>query len=260
MIRPKMIRINQNLFLAAAVCAFIGLFALPVFADDAARSFLDGVASYNEGDYETAVQKLLKVAESGVKNGKLFYNLGNAYFKAGDIGRAMLWYERALKLIPNDPDLRFNYNYALTRLKDERVEKESPVFRILFFWKYLMSPREIQWTGIVLSCLFWGILVLRLILKKRRIMGIEGWAALSLSLVFILTTVYTAYEDAFRREAVILSEEVPVRSGLSDDSTELFVLHAGTKVLVRKKNKEYYRIRFSEDKIGWVKARDAEII
>ncbi len=248
---------------AFLITLFACLFAIGLsaaFADESTRDFLNGVELYNEGDYDAAVQNLLKVAESGIQNGKLFYNLGNAYFKAGDIGRAMLWYERALKLIPNDPDLRFNHDYVMTRLKDERVEKESPVFRILFFWKHVLSPLQIQWAGIILNCLFWGILAVRLVLKKRRILGVEGVLALVLSLVFILTSVYTCYENKFQQKAIIVSDEVSIRSGLSDDSTELFVLHAGTRVLVRKTSKDYYRIRFSEDKIGWVKAEDAEII
>ena len=66
------------------------------------RLFLDGIKDYRNGRYEDAIQKFSSVADGGVSNGKLFYNLGNAYLKNGDLGLALLWYERADKLIPND--------------------------------------------------------------------------------------------------------------------------------------------------------------
>jgi tetratricopeptide (TPR) repeat protein len=104
---------------------------------------------------------------AGTDNGKLFYNLGNAYLKNDDLGRALLWYERALKRIPDDPDLRFNYDYALTLTKDERGEKESPLLRILFFWKYQLSHSTVRWIAIFFNAALWTALSVLVIRKKR---------------------------------------------------------------------------------------------
>jgi SH3-like domain-containing protein len=83
---------------------------------------------------------------------------------------------------------------------------------------------------------------------------------LTLGLVFTLTAVYNDYETDFTKEAVILPSRVSIRSGLTDDATELFVLHAGTKVKIDKEKDAYIRIFFSEGKIGWIKKSDAGVI
>ena len=68
-----------------------------------ARTFMDGAEAYRSGDWPAAIDAFESLAASGVDNGKLFYDLGNAYLKNDDLGRALLWYERALKRIPDDP-------------------------------------------------------------------------------------------------------------------------------------------------------------
>ena len=123
-------------------------------SDPLPRTFLDGIRYYQEGDYERAVSEFLKIADAGVQNGQLYYNLGNAYLRSNRIGHAVLWYERALEMIPEDPDLRFNHTYALSLTKDERPERGASLVRILFFWKYLLRPSLIRWIAIGLNLLF----------------------------------------------------------------------------------------------------------
>ncbi|NJL58891.1 MAG: hypothetical protein HC887_03790, partial [Desulfobacteraceae bacterium] len=86
-------------------------------------------------------------------------NLGNAYLRNNDPGHALLWYERAMRLIPDDPDLKFNYGYAMSLTKDEKEDKDFPLFRILFFWKYLLSQSLTQQIALVLNFLFWLTLI-----------------------------------------------------------------------------------------------------
>ena len=76
------------------------------------QTFLSAVADYRAGAYERAARGFASIADSGVVNAALFYNLANSYLKSGDLGRAILWYERALELSPRDPDLKFNHAAA----------------------------------------------------------------------------------------------------------------------------------------------------
>ena len=228
-------------------------------ASETARIFLDGIKDYKENRFAEAAAAFSRVADEGIKNGKLFYNLGNAYLKNGDIGNAVLWYDRALKLLPHDPDLKFNYEYAQSLTKDEKADKELPLFRILFFWKYLLSPTRIQWAAIIFNLIFWSLTAARMIRRKNHFQTI-GHVILALGLIFTLTAVYNDYEANFIKEAVILPAKVSIRSGLTDDATELFVLHAGAKVKIDKEKDDYIRIAFSEGKIGWIKKSDAGVI
>jgi len=199
-----------------------------------------------------------KIADSGVQNSRLFYNLGNAYLKKGDTGYAVLWYERALKLTPGDPDLKFNYAYALSQTKDEKEDKDLSIFRILFFWN-LLGAKAVQWAAIVLNLIFWLIITTRMILKKK-LLRMPLRLLLLVTAVFTLTAVYNYYEAAYLREGIILSPEVSVRSGLTEGSTQLFVLHAGTKVRIEKESSGFFRIYFSEGKIGWIRSSDIGLI
>jgi len=241
-------------------CMIIFLFLTTgVYASEMVKTFLDGVESYKKDNYEEAISAFLKITESGIKNSALFYNLGNAYLRNNDLGHALLWYERALKLTPNDPDLKFNYEYALSLLKDEKEDKTSPLLKILFFWKDLFSEMTIRWIAISLNIIFWLILTIQVI-RKRIFFRTVNSLIFILTIIFTLTAFHNYYESQYIREAIILPDQTPVRSGLSEDSTELFLLHAGTKVKIEKENNGFVRIFFSEGKIGWIKKSEIGMI
>ena len=223
------------------------------------RIFLDGVNAYEAGEYEDAVGAFDQVAAAGIDNAKLFYNLGNAHLKAGSLGRAVLWYERALRLAPGNPDLRFNHAYALSLVKDEREGKGAEVYQVLFFWRYRLGQRTVQWIAVGLNAGLFLLLSIRLLRGKRPLKGL-GHLGLALTLLFAATALYNHYELRHVRYGVILPEAVSVRSGLSESATALFTLHAGTRVRVEREREGFFRIYFEEGKIGWVRADGVGII
>lgn len=245
--------------------SLLGLLALmlvghtPAYATETAQDYLEAVKLYNEGHYDKAANLFETISGMGVVNGKLYYNAGNAWFKAGSVGRAMLWYERAMKLIPHDPDLMYNHDYVAGLLKDKVEDKGSPVLAVLFFWKEMLTARMIQWLALIFFLVFWILLVIRMF-RSGRSMKVTHWIVLSLAVVFTSTAFYDFYDAHYNKQAIVLSDTVSVRSGLTDDSTELFVLHSGTRVAVDDERRGYMKIRFSGDKIGWVKMKDIEII
>lgn len=223
------------------------------------RIFMDGVAAYHNGDWPAAIAAFKQLADKGVDNGKLCYNLGNAYLKNNDLGHALLWYERALMRMPDDPDLRFNYHYALTLTTDERSDGSSPLLQILFFWKYQLSPLTIRWLAIGFNAALWIALALLAMRKKRLLRPLVMLFAAS-TVIFTATAVFNYVETAHVHHAVILPDQVAVRSGFTDSATQLFVLHAGTRVRVVRQADSHLLIRYTEDKIGWIRKSEAGII
>jgi len=225
---------------------------------DKAGVFVDAVRAYKAGDYTAAAAQFESIAKTHVNNPDLFYNTGNAYLKSRDIGRAILWYERARKLAPSDPDLKFNLAYAQSLLKD----KKEPKFffsNILYFWQGLVSLQWLQYASITLSfCFFiWATV------QKARNRHVFSGIGIFIFLLFAGTTLAAGLE--YNRinsdvKAVILAEQAGVRSGTMDNATLLFDLHAGTRVRVLKKKDNYMKIRFAKDKVGWVACSKAEII
>ena len=221
-------------------------------------AFIDAVRQYKAGRFSEAAKAFETLAAESVRNPHLYYNTGNAYLKAGDLGRAVLWYERAKALIPNDPDLAFNLDYAMGLVKD-KTESSPDISEVLFFWDRLFPARTLQVTAVLFSFVFFAWASVRVI-KNRKIFSGTG---IVLCVIFALVTMMTAvlyYQKAFSPSAVIIQEEVAVRAGTTDTATLLFSLHAGTKVRVEDRREGYLKIRFSKDRIGWVKTADAAVI
>ncbi|KJU84184.1 hypothetical protein MBAV_003620, partial [Candidatus Magnetobacterium bavaricum] len=94
--------------------------------------FQKASAYYAQGKYDSAIARYEGLLAAGVESGNLYYNLGNCYFKAGDIGRSILSYERAGRLIPHDPDLKANYEFVLSQAPNrEKIQQADPVKRSL---------------------------------------------------------------------------------------------------------------------------------
>ena len=221
-------------------------------ASETARKFINGVTAYQEGDFQAAIDAFSALYASGIENAELFYNLGNAYLKNDDLGHAILWYERALKREPADPDVKFNLDYALSLTKDQKAETALPLSHIFFFWKYQLSAAAVQCAAIILNLVFWSLLGVSLFWRNKKLQRI-AYLTLVFALLFTSTAWFNYYESAYRPPAVILPPEAAIRSGLSDDATELFVLHAGTKVRIEKERNAHVRIYFADGKIGWIK-------
>lgn len=226
-------------------------------ASDAAV-FLEGIKNYKQGDFKQAAINFEAVANNNIKNPYLFYNIANAFLKADDIGHAVLWYERAKQFIPNDPDLRFNLAHANTRVTD-KPEEAIHLMDILFFWDRVVAPKTLQVTALFCSVVFFAWASIRVV-KKQIVFSGTGIVLFSVLILITAITLMTYYKKTADMAAVIVQEEVAVRSGMTDTSTKLFDLHAGTRVSVEEIKNGYLKILFSKNKIGWVKAGQAIII
>jgi len=247
-----------KLFCIALACMGLFSFVPQKAMADTTSVFVEGVKAYKAGDFTAAAEKFEGLAKRNIKNPYLFYNIANAYLKANDIGRAILWYERAKVLAPNDPDLIFNLDHANTLVKDKK-ETAVNLMDVLFFWDNMIPPKTIQIAAVFLSSLFFIWAGVRVIKKQKVLSGIGIF--LCACFVFVTTIAgINYYQQAVRSSAVIIEKEVSVHSGMTETSTKLFTLHAGTKVRVEEVRSGYVKIVFSKGKIGWVKADQAAII
>ena len=225
---------------------------------DKAVVFVDAVRAYKAGNYSEAAGMFEAIAATGVKNPDLFYNLGNAYLKNKDIGRAILWYERAKRLAPGDPDLKFNMTYAASLLKD-KMETGFTLSDLLYFWQGLVSLQWLQYASITLS---FGFFIWAGFQKVRARPVFSGFGMLLL-ILFACTTIASGLE-AHRLnsdvKAVVVADKASVRSGTMENATQLFDLHAGTTIHVLEKKKGYIKIRFAKGKVGWVSSSQTKII
>jgi hypothetical protein len=215
--------------------------------------FLKANESYQKGEYETARDLYSRLLQEGIRNGSLYYNLGNTYFRLGQTGRAIENYLSAKEWIPRSEDLAANLRYARQERKD-RVDASSAgnVLQEIFFWYDRMSVPEMMWAFLFSNMIFWSAAALRLFFRKPFLRGI-----FYISLLFGLTmgiTAATRYvQTRLHRPAVIVAPEVSVRSGMDPESTTLFVLHDGTEGWVDQDRGGWVLFRLPSGKKGWLK-------
>ncbi|MCP4670789.1 MAG: hypothetical protein GY857_05735 [Desulfobacula sp.] len=247
-----------KIFSIVFVCLGVFTFAPHKAMADSTAVFIDAIKDYKTGNFQQAALKFESIAKNNVQNPYLYYNIGNSYLKARKTGHAILWYERAKILAPNDPDLNFNLAYAHGLVKDKK-EDSVKIMEILFFWDNLIPVKIIQIMAVGFSLLFFMWASIQAI-RQQRIFS--GFGIILFSLFTITTAIVFVnyYKQTARLNAVIVGKEAVIRSGMADTSTKLFTLHAGTKIRVVEQRDGYLKIRFSNDKIGWVKTGHAIII
>jgi len=219
---------------------------------------------YQQGKVVEAKDLYETILRNGYVSGDLYYNLGNAYYKAGNIPRAMLSFERAVRLIPDDDDLRHNLQLAGMMITD-RIEPVPKLF-IWEYWdslKHLFSVSSATWLLygvylVVIAGFTTMVLARRYVLRKAAlIVGAAG------TIVFLacLTLFIAKISDVNRAdEAILQSGIVTVKNSPDAKSSDAFVLHGGVKVQIIDKVGDWVKIRLADGKVGWMEETAAEVI
>lgn len=247
-------------------------------AADLRERFAAANELYEGGEYEDAVAAYRDLEESGLVSEDLYYNLGNAFYKVGNLGWAVLYYERALRIAPRDPDIRRNLELTNALLRDRQfVGKEGFVTKVLtavprrmnlsetmllssvlyvFLAVFLIAYifRHSTWVGAVYSRLS--------ILSPGRLFGLDLRQDLIAAIVTLLLLFGVTAASAYRKYVfeerrpfgVVVVEEVGVFSEPSDDSTLQFKAHEGTRMELVDTRPGWLQIELPGELEGWVPA------
>lgn len=242
----------------AALLMCLGAFA----ADD--TLWHQAAADYAAGNWQDALEKYKQIESSGLTSDRLCYNIGNAYYKNGELGEAILYYEKALRLNPSNADARFNLAIARESVID-RIEV-VPEF-ILVKWvrdvKYLLSSNAWAWVALVLMTL------VSLCMLGFRYFRSIGWRRFSFILACVLfVLMISAYLFSLGERGDVLSEDegivmLPVssvKSSPGEDGKSLFILHEGTKVEILDRLGSWLKVEISDGRQGWMPSGDIEVI
>ncbi len=245
------------------------LLLLPVGAR-AAQSYPDslwtsGVAAYTAGDYASACRDWEAVRATGLMSRELYYNLGNAYFKSGEMGPAILWYERALRLDPSDADVRYNLEFARSQTQD-RIEEVPEIFFEAWGHKLCYLLASNTWAALSLVFLALTVALALLFLLgsttgRRRLGFFAGLVTLLLALLGWDFAQWQRSEALQQDRAVIMRPVSSVKSSPSADTAkDLFILHEGTRVKILDEISGYTNIEIADGRQGWLPSGDMEII
>jgi len=253
--------IKQAIFIS-----LIFLFGFPVLhAQDIAG---EAGEAFNSGDYEKAIGLLENEAavqkEKGLESSKLYYNLGNAYFRSNDLAKALLYYEKALLLNPGDGDTKLNIEYAKTLIEDKIVEVDT-----FFLQSWFEGIQNLQGSNAwaKLSVVLFIILILALgaffFSRYISIKKVAFYLGVTLFVLLIFTNIFAYRQKSKitnRDTAIIMAGSVPVVNSPGSNAKELFILHSGTKVKITKTDGNWMEIEIANGNIGWVTTDKLEII
>lgn len=234
-------------------------------AQSADSLWTSGVEAYTAGDYPSAITQWNAIAESGQESVELYYNLGNAHFKDGNVPRAILWYERAHRLDPSDKDVAHNLEFARAQTQD-RIDTVPEFFLRTWIRKVSLIMHADAWAvlSLVLFAAFLGLLLLFLLgsgARARRTGFFAGIAALLLSFACLGLSSSQKRAALMDNGAIVMLPVASVKSAPSGDaSTSLFVLHEGTRVKTLDSVSGYTLVELADGRQGWIETKAIEII
>ncbi len=223
-----------------------------------------GDSAYMQNDYATAIQIYEQLLENG-EAAEVYYNLGNSYYKTDNIAHAILNYERALILQPDNADIRANLDIA----RSKTIDKVTPIPEVFFItWIHTLSNSmsSDKWAKTSIACFLLFLILLGVfLLGKRTSFKKTGFiGAIFMLFVCVVSNVFSAQQKQSRLErnqAIVLTPSITVRSTPSESGTSLFVIHEGHKVEIKDNSMhEWKEIELEDGKVGWIPASSIEII
>lgn len=233
------------------------LFIFSSFTNADVKSIMQrGNEYYRNNQYQLAIDEYNKLVKQGYVGTTLYYNLGNAHYRLGKVGYAILYYEKALKFSASDEDVKHNLMLAKLNTKD-KVD-ELPPFFIFNIWEGLLSSFSVSgWTFIVYIIF---ILILVFIVAyffsksstQQRIAFFSGVTFSFLLFLSIILLVVKMHKEYNIKDGIIVENVVTVKSSPDNSSKDEFILHEGLKVRLEDKVDFWIKIRLTDGKVGWV--------
>ena len=253
----------KRIFLTVIILIFADFFYAHS-QEEAGEIFDRANKLYMNEKFQESVDEYTKILNIGYKSGAIYYNLGNVYYKLGNIGKTILFYEKANKIISGDEDLDNNLKLAKLFIAD-KITTIPEIFYIRYFRKFASIFGTSGWIKIFLTLYIILNLIIcgRIIIKNRKIRIILNRIIFLSSIVtaFVLfVLIYSNYQLNRVDGAIIMSEKVNVSSSPIEGSTELFSIHEGTKVKIKRAQGKWIEISLPDGKVGWITKNHIEII
>lgn len=253
---------NLNILICIFALALAGICSAAV---PPCAGIESGAKAYSENDFERAIDEWRTCVDNGMQDADLFYNLGNAYFRNGNLGFSIYYYKQALRLRADDADIQHNLKFAQAMTKDkvDDEEDDNPILSALFHAHHALSLRS---QLLVLLAIFWImaiIFVVRRLLLKDSAKNICTGAVFGLAILFSVIAASAAYKVIVletETTGVVTAKDADVTSAPSDKSQTLNTLSEGTSFEVLSIQGNFAEIRLGEKVKGFVKLSEVGIV
>ena len=240
-------------------CLLAMMFPMFLWAITPEQQISEANKLYLSGHYENAVSVYEKVTQERLASPILYYNLGNAYFKLGNMPMAILYYEKAQKLAPADADIAHNIRLANTRIVD-KIES-VPVLFYVRWWNSalnILSPDTFAKVSLGLLSFFWILLASYFLVRRRGLRITAFYFAMLFGIAAIFGMVLASQSHHYALnpdEAIVMEPYAGVKGSPDEKSIDLIVIHEGTKVKVLDRIGDWKEIRIANGNSGWIQTK-----
>lgn len=236
--------------------------SIATFAADDAR-MQQALSMCQDAKYDEAINTYETILGEGRESATLYYNLGYAYYKSGQLGKAILNMERAKRLSPNDPDVKANLEqaYSLT----DQMQVIEPVFFIRWWNSFTNITDSDGWAVIfvVLFIIFLlgvsGFLFADAIVI-RKVGFFSGIIVFFLGIIALSISIDKRQDIVDSNEAIIMNASVTLTTSPDKNGTEMAILHEGTHVEILSELGEWIEVLLKDGNVGWLRKDEVEVI
>ena len=233
---------------------------LLAFQDQISFTYEDGIDAYWNGQYDLAIQEFEAILSNNWESPEVYYNLGNSFYRLGNISGAIWAYESCLKLSPTHNNAHYNLKLANLKVID-KIDLPVPPF----YLKWYLSVKErfipSTWINISLSILLLNAIIMVIIrMTSVSILGMLQGILMIVLLSSLLLTLHSVWTEDSYDLGIIYSRDVEVRSEPNIFSTHLFEVHEGLKVAVNQEQNEWIEIELLDGKTGWIENKQIRLI
>lgn len=232
-------------------------------ADDKALED-EAAKMYQEGNFQKAIELYNEVLADDVESASVYYNLGNCYYKMGEISRSILNYERALLLKPGDKDAKYNLKLAQQATVDN-INVLPELFLVRWYNAFVTALTADQWAYVSVALFIAFLVMAALFFHATTISMKKSWFTIGVILLIVsIMTIFFASKQYHRMtnrdSGIVMTPSVVVRGAPDNSGTELFVIHEGLKVQVIGSLGDWYNVRLADGNEGWITKADLEKI
>ncbi|UCE93290.1 MAG: tetratricopeptide repeat protein [Flavobacteriaceae bacterium] len=248
----------QKGFVHMVLITIIFLTGVSLKAQNVDSLFTSANKLYQQESYLKALELYRQIEDQDMESSSLYFNMANIYYKTNQVAPSVYYYEKALKLAPNDKDIRFNLEFA-KRMTLDNIEPLPKSLGQKFMDGIVLRLNYETWSKIAVGLAFLFALLFLLYhfsysTSKKRFYFITS----GLCVILVTTAVFFAFRNKHyidnNIQAIVFSNAVEVKSAPTKSSELYFELHEGTKVTILESLDNWKKIKIADGKMGWLDA------
>jgi tetratricopeptide (TPR) repeat protein len=255
----------KNIFRRSSIAALLlVLSSFTMFSQSIEESMQKAGDNYRNGQFDQAIEIYVRLMNEGYEGTTLYFNLANSYYRIGQLGQAILNYERALRLSPSDEDVKHNLAFANLSTVD-RIQP-LPTFFLFEWWESILASLTVNgWTYLAyISFILLVILIVIYFFAKtifqQKLILFSGLGMLAIFLMLISLLIVKINREENVIEGIVIEQSITVKTSPDLKSTDAFVIHEGLKVNLEDKLDNWVKIKLADGKVGWIENNAVEKI